>query len=95
MYFNYSVNGVPACANKHLLTDVLRKEWNFTGYVISDEGAIESVIKDHKYVNNSVDAVAACINAGCNLELSANLFSPVYFSLCKYIKKNIFIMKSN
>ena len=63
--------------------------------MISDEGAIESVIKDHKYVNNSVDAVAACINAGCNLELSANLFSPVYFSLCKYVKKKISQLSHN
>ena len=36
----YSINGVPACANKMLLTDVLRKEWNFTGYVVSDQGAL-------------------------------------------------------
>jgi len=37
-FLHYSVNGVPACANKMLLTDVLRKAWNFTGFVISDSG---------------------------------------------------------
>ena len=31
-----AVNGVPSAANKYLLTDVLRNEWNFTGYVISN-----------------------------------------------------------
>ncbi len=30
-----AVNGIPSAANKYLLTDVLRNEWNFTGYVIS------------------------------------------------------------
>ena len=30
-----AVNGVPSAANKYLLNDVLRNEWNFTGYVIS------------------------------------------------------------
>jgi len=32
-----AVNGIPSAANKYLLTDVLRNEWNFTGYVISNE----------------------------------------------------------
>ena len=39
-----SVNGVPACANPKLLTDILRKEWNFQGYVVSDQGAIGKVL---------------------------------------------------
>jgi beta-glucosidase len=30
-----AVNGIPSAANKYLLNDVLRNEWNFTGYVIS------------------------------------------------------------
>lgn len=82
--FVHSINGVPACANEKLLTDILRKEWNFTGYVVSDESAIENIIVDHHYFNNSVDTVAACVNAGCNLELSPNLPVPVYFSLRKW-----------
>ena len=39
-YFDLSVNGIPACASPMLLTDILRKEWNFQGYVVSDQGAI-------------------------------------------------------
>ncbi|KAH9492175.1 putative beta-D-xylosidase 2 [Bulinus truncatus] len=75
------INRVPACANSKLLTDILRNEWNFTGYVVSDEGAIENIITKHKYLNNSVDTVAACVKAGCNLELSPNLPQPVYLSI--------------
>ena len=77
----FSINGVPACANKKLLTDITRGEWGFTGYIVSDQGAIENIVTAHHYLNNSVDTVAACVNAGCNLELSNNLKTPMYFSM--------------
>ncbi|XP_013379796.1 probable beta-D-xylosidase 2 [Lingula anatina] len=81
------LNGIPTCANKKLLTDILRKEWNFTGYVVSDEGAIENIISYHKYLKNPVDTVAACVNAGTNLELSPNLnATAVYMSMGKAIE---------
>ncbi|XP_067675775.1 uncharacterized protein [Haliotis asinina] len=75
-----SFNGTPACADGQLLTEVLRKEWNFTGYVISDQGAIERIMTTHHYLDNGVDIAAASVNAGVNLELSENLPQP-YFSL--------------
>ncbi|XP_046550190.1 probable beta-D-xylosidase 2 [Haliotis rubra] len=81
------INGVPACANKKLLTDILRTEWGFEGYVISDEAAIENIITHHHYLNNSVDTVAACVKAGCNLELSQNLAQPVFMSLVDAVKQ--------
>ncbi|KAK7108560.1 uncharacterized protein [Littorina saxatilis] len=75
------VNGVPACANKKLLTDILRTEWGFKGWVISDGGAIENIIHAHHYLNNSVDTVAAAVNAGCNLEDDNTWKDPVFMSL--------------
>ncbi|XP_060068514.1 uncharacterized protein LOC132548653 isoform X3 [Ylistrum balloti] len=80
------LNGIPACGNKRLLTDILRKEWGFKGYVVSDEEAIENIIDFHHYLNNSVDTVALCVNAGCNLELSNNEASPVYYSMIEAIE---------
>ncbi len=76
-----SVNGVPACANSYILNDILREQWNFTGYVVSDEGAIEFIIHHHHYKRTHVDTVTACVKAGCNLELSANDKNNVYTSL--------------
>ncbi|CAH1784544.1 unnamed protein product [Owenia fusiformis] len=64
-----SINGIPSCANKELLTDILRYEWGFTGYVVSDDGAIENIITHHHYLNDSVQTAAACIHAGTNLNL--------------------------
>ncbi|XP_071095228.1 uncharacterized protein [Haliotis cracherodii] len=66
-----SINGIPACADKALLTDILRGEWNFKGYIASDAGELTSIITDRHYLNNSVDTAAACLNAGCNLELQS------------------------
>ncbi|XP_071113290.1 uncharacterized protein [Haliotis cracherodii] len=83
-----SVNGVPACANEYILNEVLRKQWNFTGYVVSDEGAIENVIWTHFYKPNHVEAVAACVKAGCNLELSGNDRNSVYTSIVTAIKEH-------
>ena len=77
----YSINGVPSCANKKLLTDIARKEWGFTGYIVSDEGAVENIITYHHYLNNTVDTVAACVNAGCSLEITSNLKTPTFFSM--------------
>ncbi|XP_063810454.1 uncharacterized protein LOC135035884 isoform X1 [Pseudophryne corroboree] len=72
------VNGVPACANKILLTDILRSEWGFEGYVVSDEGAIENIMEQHKYTSSFLETAVASVNAGCNLELSFNLADNVF-----------------
>ena len=67
-----SVNGIPACAHHELLTKILREEWGFEGYVVSDEVALEFTIGSHKYFNNTLDAAVGCVKAGCNLELSGS-----------------------
>ncbi|XP_071113488.1 uncharacterized protein [Haliotis cracherodii] len=82
-----SINGVPACANKKLLTDILRTEWGFKGYVVSDEAAIENIITKHHYLNNSVDTVTACVKAGCNLELSFFNAEQVFLSVVDAVKQ--------
>ena len=55
---------MPACANKPLLGDILRGEWGFRGYVISDEGAIEDILNGHKYVDTREEAAAVAVLAG-------------------------------
>jgi len=62
------VNEVPACANDWLLNDILRDEWGFDGFVVSDCGAISDIIHQHQYTDNQAQAVAAALKAGMDLE---------------------------
>ena len=74
-----SINGIPSCAHRDLLTDVLRNEWGFQGFVISDSGAIEIIVTEHKYNSTPADAAVSAINAGCNMELQSG--TPYYYAI--------------
>jgi len=60
-------DGVPCCASKFLLTDLLRDRWGFGGYVVSDCGAISDIYSGHKYAANLASAAALAVKAGCDL----------------------------
>ncbi len=62
-----SVDGQPACANTKLLGQILRKEWGFQGYVVSDCGAVGDIYKNHKFVPSAEEGVARAIEAGTDL----------------------------
>ena len=83
-----SINGIPACSHHQLLSEILREEWGFEGYIVSDQGALEIAIDFHRYFNNTLDAVVGIIKAGCNLELSGR--TAVYFRIGRCLK-NYFV----
>jgi beta-glucosidase len=60
-------DGVPCCANRLLLGDILRKAWNFKGYVVSDCGAISDIHAGHKYAHDDAEASSLAVKAGCDL----------------------------
>jgi beta-glucosidase len=62
-----SVYGLPACASPLLLHDLLRDQWGFDGYVVSDCGAIGDIWRQHHFVGTPEEAAAAAIKAGCDL----------------------------
>jgi beta-glucosidase len=62
------VNGESASASQRLLIDVLRRDWGFDGYVVSDCGAIDDIYKFHKIVDTPEKAAALGVTRGCDLE---------------------------
>ncbi|MDR0726363.1 MAG: glycoside hydrolase family 3 C-terminal domain-containing protein [Prevotellaceae bacterium] len=64
-----SVDGVPASANHRLLNDILRNEWNFKGYVVSDYWGVNGVHNPHRVAGSYAEAQALCLEAGLDLEL--------------------------
>lgn len=63
-----AINGVPSCANEWLLTKKLREDWNFSGYVTGDSGAVRDVMSPHNFTTNSTTTVAATVAAGCDVQ---------------------------
>lgn len=61
------VNGEPCCASKTLLKDILREEFGFDGYVVSDCGAICDINRHHKVTANEAESAALAVNNGCEL----------------------------
>ncbi|HEV8430179.1 MAG TPA: glycoside hydrolase family 3 C-terminal domain-containing protein [Pyrinomonadaceae bacterium] len=60
-------NGEPCCANKKLMMDILRGEWGFDGYVVSDCGAIRDIWEYHKFVKTEAESSALAVRAGTDL----------------------------
>jgi beta-glucosidase len=62
------LNGIPATANHWLLTDVLRSDWGFKGFVVSDAGAVNSLTQ-HDLTTDGASAAVAALEAGTNMEM--------------------------
>ena len=69
-----SWNHIPNSASHYLLTDILRDEWGFKGYVYSDWGAIEMLKTLHFTARNSSEAAIQAISAGLDAEASSKCY---------------------
>jgi beta-glucosidase len=63
-----TINGVPATANQHLLGDILRGEWKFRGFVVSDWDAVAELIH-HGVASSKPEAARKAITAGVDLDM--------------------------
>ena len=68
------LNGVPATANPFVMTKVLRGEWKFDGFVVSDYTAVEELLK-HGVAANEGEAASAALNAGVDQEMVSRLYN--------------------
>ena len=70
-------DGEPITGSYRFLTQILRQEWGFKGYVVSDSDAVEFISGKHKVADNNEEAVVQSVNAGLNVR--TNFSSPAGF----------------
>ena len=78
-----SWEGVPCSCSERLLTEILRDEWGFDGFVVSDYWGVEGLYEAHKLVDDYYKAEARCLKAG----LDVNLPHSCYEKLVKALEK--------
>jgi len=67
----HDIDGVPCAASRELLTGVLREEWNFRGFVVSDYSSIKMLQTFHRVAADKKDAAVQALEAGVDVELPA------------------------
>ncbi|MHB8303648.1 MAG: glycoside hydrolase family 3 N-terminal domain-containing protein [Acidobacteriaceae bacterium] len=77
-----SLNSVPATANAYTLTDILRKQWNFGGFVVSDWGAVGELIAHGVALDNATAAQKAIV-AGLDMDMESGAYHERLVSLVR------------
>lgn len=67
------LNGVPASGNKWLMTDILRDEWHYHGFVVSDWESIQQ-LTTHGFSKDNKDAAYEAANAGIDMEMVSTTY---------------------
>jgi beta-glucosidase len=70
-----SLNGIPASANPFTLTEILRREWGFDGFVVSDWGAIGELV-NHS-IGDGLTVARKALEAGVDMDMEGNLYGNV------------------
>ncbi|WP_243076269.1 glycoside hydrolase family 3 N-terminal domain-containing protein [Microbacterium sp. SS28] len=79
-------NGVPASGNRRLLTDILRGELGFDGFVVSDNNAVRSLETQH-FAKDLTDAAVRAVTAGVDIEMC--MFDPAYARLAQAVRDGL------
>lgn len=79
-------DGVPATGNQYLLKDLLKGEWNFQGFVVTDYTSINEMVH-HGYARDDADAGVKAVNAGVDMDLQGE----VYFSYLRGLVDSGFV----
>jgi beta-glucosidase len=77
------INGVPATANKYIQRDILKGQWKFKGFVVSDWGSVGEMI-NHGYAKDNYEAAMQASNAGSDMDMESRSYIQ---NLSKLIKE--------
>lgn len=75
------IGGVPSTASKYLFTDLLRNQWGFNGFVVTDYTGINELVP-HGVVNDEKEAGELAVNAGIDMDMTGAVF-------IKYLKQSV------
>ncbi len=75
------INGVPATGDRWLMTDILRGEWGFTGFVVSDYTGVNELVP-HGFAEDEQHAAELAVNAGIDMDMTGASF-------IKYLSKSV------
>ncbi len=67
------INGIPATANKYILRNLLKDQWNYKGFVVSDWGSIGEMVP-HGYAKDNKEAAEKAINAGTDMDMESRAY---------------------
>lgn len=68
------VDGIPATGNEYLLREILKKEWDFDGFVVTDYTSIAEMVP-HGIVANNKEAGELAVNAGVDMDMQSGIFN--------------------
>ena len=76
------INGIPATGNKYIQRDILKRDWKFKGFVVSDWGSIGEMI-NHGYSKDSKEAGMQAANAGSDMDMESRSYTKYLAELVK------------
>ncbi|MEI6434722.1 MAG: beta-glucosidase BglX [Bacteroidota bacterium] len=82
------IAGIPSTSNKWLLTDLLRKDWGFKGFVVTDYTSINELV-NHGVARDNKDAAMLSLNAGVDMDMQGSTFLDYLSDLLKEKKVTI------
>jgi beta-glucosidase len=77
------LNGIPATGNRYLQRDILKRKWNFKGFVVSDWGSIGEMI-NHGYAKDNYEAALKAVTAGSDMDMESRCY---IYNLSKLVKE--------
>lgn len=72
-----SMDGIPCTSNSNLLTNVVRDEWGFNGFFVSDLGAVEGLIHSHRVAESLDQASKLSLSAGVDIDLGGRAYQSL------------------